>query len=166
MDNENIDNLENEEAPVEEAPKDYEAEANEFKDKFLRAHAEMENLRKRFNRERSEIAKYSKESLLKDFMRVYDAIEKSITMAKEHHPDDESFVSGLQMTEKMLLDILKQNGVEPIETENAVFDPNYHEALMQVKRDDLESGMVAQELEKGFMLHDRVLRPAKVMVSE
>ncbi|MEA2102835.1 MAG: nucleotide exchange factor GrpE [Thermodesulfobacteriota bacterium] len=140
-------------------------ELYEVKDKLLRAHAEMDNMKKRSERDRQAVVKYGRESLLKDFLRVYDAIEKSIAAAKQHHPDDHSFIDGLKMTEKMMLEVLKQNHVEPITTEDAVFDPNFHDAMMQVKRDDMEKGLVLDEVEKGFMLHERVLRPAKVTVS-
>jgi molecular chaperone GrpE len=137
----------------------------EFKDKYLRAYAEMDNMKKRMQREKQEIVKYGTEKLLRDFLLVYDAVEKSITMALELHPDDEDFIQGLRMTEKLLLETLKKNNVEPIETQNMPFDPNYHEAMMQVVKDDVEQGMVLDEIEKGFMVNERVLRPAKVTVS-
>jgi molecular chaperone GrpE len=85
--------------------------------------------------------------------------------AQELYPDDEPFITGLQMIERLLLETLKKHGVEPIQTRDIAFDPNVHEAMMQVSRPDLEPGMVADEIEKGFMLNDRVLRPAKVTVS-
>jgi molecular chaperone GrpE len=137
----------------------------EFKDKYLRAYAEMDNMKKRLQREKQEIVKYGTERLLRDFLLVYDAVEKSITMALDLHPDDEDFIQGLRMTEKLLLETLKKNNVEPIETQNMPFDPNYHEAMMQVAKDDVAQGMVVDEIEKGFLVHDRVLRPAKVTVS-
>ena len=137
----------------------------EFKDKYLRAHAEMDNMKKRMQRDKQDIVKFGTERLLRDFLLVYDAIEKSISMALELHPDDENFIQGLRMTEKLMLETLKKNHVEPIETDNMPFDPNYHDAMMQVQRDDIIKGMVVDEIEKGFMLHDRVLRPAKVTVS-
>ena len=137
----------------------------DFKDKYLRAHAEMDNMKKRMQRDKQDIIKFGTERLLKDFLLVYDAIEKSISMALELHPDDENFIQGLRMTEKLMLETLKKNHVEPIETENMPFDPNYHDAMMQVQRDDVVQGMVVDEIEKGFMVHDRVLRPAKVTVS-
>jgi len=138
---------------------------NEFKDKYLRAHAEMENMKKRMQREKQEIIKFGIERILREFLLVYDAIEKSISMALELHPDDENFIQGLRMTEKLMLETLKKNHVEPIETENMPFDPNYHEAMMQATCPDVVQGMVIDEIEKGFMLHERVLRPAKVSVS-
>lgn len=137
----------------------------EFKDKYLRAHAEMDNMKKRIQRDKQDIIKFGTERLLRDFLLVYDAVEKSISMALELHPDDENFIQGLRMTEKLMLETLKKNHVEPIETENMPFDPNYHEAMMQVQHDDVMQGMVVDEIEKGFMVHDRVLRPAKVTVS-
>jgi molecular chaperone GrpE len=85
--------------------------------------------------------------------------------AQELYPDDEPFITGLQMIERLLLETLKKHGVEPIQTTNVLFDPNIHDAMMQGTRPDLEPGMVADEIEKGFLLNDRVLRPAKVTVA-
>lgn len=141
------------------------ASVEEFRDKYLRALAEMENMKKRQQRQHSDVLKYGKEAVLKDFLLVYDAIEKSIQSAAGLYPDDDHFISGLRMTEKLLLETLKKHGVEPIQTAHKAFDPNYHDALMQVKRDDIEPGMVVEEIEKGFLLNDRVLRPAKVTVA-
>jgi molecular chaperone GrpE len=124
----------------------------------------MENMKKRQQRQYADVLKYGKESVLKDFLLVYDAIEKSIASALGLFPDDDNFIKGLRMTEKLMLETLKKHGAEPIQTTNVVFDPNYHEAMMQVVRDDLDHGMVADEIEKGFLLNDRVLRPAKVTV--
>ena len=142
------------------------AQVEEMKDKYLRAVAEMDNMKKRQHRHHQEILKYGKEAVLRDFLLVYDAVEKSITSAIELYPDDEHFIKGLRMTEKLLLETLKKHGVEPIKTTNVLFDPNFHEAMMQVKRGDLQPGMVADEIEKGFILNDRVLRPAKVTVAD
>ena len=140
------------------------AQVIEYKDKYMRAWAEMENLKKRQQKQYADVLKYGKENVLRDFLLVYDAIEKAISHAQETLPGDEHFIMGLRMTEKLMLETLKKHGVEPIQTANTVFDPNYHEALMQVMRDDLATGMVADEIEKGFLLNDRVLRPAKVTV--
>jgi molecular chaperone GrpE len=140
------------------------AQVLEFKDKYLRAMAEMENMKKRQQRQYAEVLKYGKEAVLKDFLLVYDAIEKSIASSLGLFPDDDNFIKGLRMTEKLMIETLKKHGVEPIQTMNVAFDPHFHEALIQVMRDDLEAGMVADEIEKGFLLNDRVLRPAKVTV--
>lgn len=165
MDGETARTEAEEEKNPQEEIQELKAQLEDFKDKYLRAHAEMDNMKKRMQRDKQEIIKFGTERLLKDFLRVYDAIEKSIAMALELHPDDENFIQGLRMTEKLMLETLKKNNVEPIETENMPFDPNYHDAMMQVQRDDVVQGMVVNEIEKGFMVHDRVLRPAKVTVS-
>jgi len=137
-----------------------------LKDKYLRTHAEMENIRKRLERERQEIIKFGKESLLRDMLVVYDAIEKAITTGKKLHPEDQNFIQGMEMIEKLFLEVLKQHNVEPIKAKGGVFDPMYHEAMLQIERDDMDAGRVADEIVKGFMLYDRVLRPAKVSVSK
>jgi len=158
--NESLEPVPEEQPSVEELK----AQVMEYKDKYMRAWAEMENLKKRQQKQYADVLKYGKENVLKDFLLVYDAIEKAISHAQETWPDDEHFIMGLRMTEKLMLETLKKHGVEPIQTANTAFDPNYHEALMQVMRHDLASGMVADEIEKGFLLNDRVLRPAKVTV--
>jgi len=173
------DAAQTDEAVVEEGNTEYQGQAlsiedeltklriemDEYKDRYLRAYAEMDNMKKRLAREKQEIIKYGTEKLLKDMLLIYDAIEKSLMAGMERHPEDEHFIQGLKMTEKLFLETLKKNNVEPIETQNVAFDPRYHDALMQVAAPDMEKGMVVNELEKGFMLHDRVLRPAKVTVS-
>jgi len=144
-----------------------EAQLDEMKDKYLRSLAEMENMKKRLQRERDNIVKYSTESLIKDFLRIYDAIEKSIQIAMELHPEDSKFIDGNRMVEKLFLETLKRHNVEPIEAKGMPFDPQYHEAMLHVDRDDvLIPGLVVDELEKGFMLHDRGLRPSRVTVSK
>jgi molecular chaperone GrpE len=134
-------------------------------DKYLRAYAEMDNMRKRMEREREDIVKYGKTSLLKDSLVVYDSIEKGILMGRESHFKKKDFIQGMEMMGKLFLEVLKRHSVEPIETKGVVFDPHYHEAMLQVDTGDMESGMVMEEFEKGFKIHDRVLRPAKVSVS-
>ncbi len=140
---------------------------DEMKDKYLRALAEMENMKKRLKRDRENIIKYGNEDLLKDMLRVYDSINKSVQVAKELHPDDSNFIEGLEMVEKLFIETLKRNHVEPIDSEKGTpFNPIYHEAMMQRADDDInEPDIVIDEFEKGFMLYDRVLRPAKVSVS-
>ena len=165
VDNETVQTAVDEEKGPEEEIQELNTQLAEFKDKYLRAHAEMDNMKKRMQRDKQDIIKFGSERLLRDFLLVYDAVEKSISIALELHPDDENFIQGLRMTEKLMLETLKKNHVEPIETVNMPFDPNYHEAMMQVQRDDVVQGMVVDEIEKGFMVHDRVLRPAKVTVS-
>lgn len=141
------------------------AQVEEYKDKYLRAYAEMDNMRKRLERDRQEFIKFGNERLLRDILLVYDAIHKSIATAEKLHPEDEPFIEGLRMIEKLFFETLKKYRVEPIQAQNMPFDPNYHDAFMQMNVEGVEPGMVVEEIEKGFMIHDRVLRPAKVTVS-
>ena len=140
---------------------------DEMKDKYLRSLAEMENMKKRFERDRENIFRYGNENLLKDLVRVYDSIDKSVQVAKDLHPDDINFIDGLEMVEKLFIETLKRHHIEPIDAKKGTpFDPNYHEAMLQRVDDDItQPDIVVDEFEKGFMLHDRVLRPAKVSVS-
>ena len=140
---------------------------DEMKDKYLRSLAEMENMKKRFERDRENIFRYGNENLLKDLVRVYDSIDKSVQVAKDLHPDDINFIDGLEMVEKLFIETLKRHHIEPIDAKKGTpFDPNYHEAMLQRVDDDFKQpDIVVDEFEKGFMLHDRVLRPAKVSVS-
>jgi molecular chaperone GrpE len=140
---------------------------DEMKDKYLRSLAEIENMKKRFQRDRENIHKYGNESLLSDMLRVYDSIDKSVQVAKDLHPEDTNFIGGLEMVEKLFIETLKRHHVEPIDAKKGTpFNPNYHEAMLQRVDDDITlSDIVVDEFEKGFMLYDRVLRPAKVSVS-
>lgn len=158
-----------EEEAKKEDPKETIQRLNEevalLNEKYLRAYAEMDNMRKRMERERQEILKYGKSSLLKDFLSVYDSIEKGILMGRESHSKKKDFIQGLEMIEKLFLEVLKRHSVEPIKTTGVAFDPHYHEAMLEIDRDDMKPGMIVEEFEKGFKIHDRILRPAKVSVS-
>jgi molecular chaperone GrpE len=140
---------------------------DEMKDMYLRSLAEMENMKKRFQRDRENLLRFANEGLLRDMLRVYDSIYKSVQVAKELHPEDTNFIEGLEMVEKLFIETLKRYHIEPINSMKGIpFDPNYHEAMLQRVDDDIKlSDIVVDEFEKGFMLHDRVLRPAKVSVS-
>ena len=149
---------------IEPSTDELKAQIEDLKDKYLRALAEMDNMKKRQQRQYADVLKYGKEAVLKDILLVYDAIEKSIASALGVFPDDDNFIKGLRMTEKLMLETLKKHGAEPIQTVNVAFNPHFHEAMAQVMRTDIEPGMVADEIEKGFLLNERVLRPAKVTV--
>jgi molecular chaperone GrpE len=164
-----------EEKPVEDqASEDLDNESqtlvrqlDEMKDKYLRSLAEMENMKKRFQRDCENIHKYGNEVLLSDLLRVYDSIDKSVQIVKELHPEDTNFIGGLEMVEKLFIETLKRHHVEPIDAKKGTpFNPNYHEAMLQKVDDDItKPDIVVDEFEKGFMLNDRILRPAKVSVS-
>jgi len=140
--------------------------AKENWDKFVRLQADFENARKRWERDRSDILKYAGEDLLVDFLNIVDDLERSLELSQQKHEDYTAFVKGVEMILAHFHDLIKKNGVKPIESEGKIFDPNFHEALMQVEKDDLPEHTIVEELQKGYLLNDRVIRTAKVKVSK
>ena len=138
-------------------------EAATNKDKYVRLFAEFDNARKRMEREKMEFAKYANEEILVDLLGLFDNLERSLHYAQEHKM--ENLTKGLEMVIKEAKEILRKYGVEPIEAEGKVFDPHRHEILMQEDNDELEEGTVLQELQKGYMMGEKVIRTAKVKVS-
>ncbi len=139
-------------------------ERDQFRDQFLRTAAEMENYRKRVNRERDEDRKYSKFSFISELLPAMDNLQRAIDSAA----NDEAaagLLQGVQMVLKQFEEILSRNGAEPIEAMGQPFDPNFHEAIQQRPTADVEPMTVVEVLERGIKLHDRVIRPSKVIVS-
>lgn len=141
-----------------------EKEAAENYDKYIRAVAELENVKKRLTREKMDTLKYGNERLLRDLLPFVDSINRALSQAGSGKGDIESFQEGLKMIEEQLTSCLKKHGVEQIECASKAFDPNVHEALYQVESDKHEHNEVVDELEKGYLLNGRLLRPAKVSV--
>jgi len=138
----------------------------EYQDKLLRAQADFDNLRKRLEKERLEFLKYANEGVLLELLNVLDDLERTINLAEDKHEDLNAFLKGVEMILAHLYDMLKQHGVKPIEAEGKVFDPHYHEALMQVENKDLPEHTIVEVLQKGYLMHERVIRTAKVKVSK
>jgi len=141
-------------------------EAAEHKDKFIRAFADLENARKRLEREKNEFIKYANEGLLVDFLNVLDNLELSVKAARERHEDYQAFLKGVEMVMAQVYDMLKKNGVRSIEAVGKKFDPYAHEILMQEETDSFEDGIVMEEFQKGYYLGGRVVRTAKVKVAK
>jgi molecular chaperone GrpE len=134
-------------------------------DLYLRSQAEIENLKKRFQKEKEGLIKFSTESLVKQLLPVADNLEKAL----EHAVDESSFNAlreGVELTLKGLRDTLKKVGVEEVQAIGEPFDPNFHEALCEQEDNCVQSGTVLQELQKGYVLNKRLLRPARVVVSK
>jgi len=137
----------------------------EAEDVRLRALAELDNSRKRLEREREDFRKFASEKVLGALLPVLDNLD----LALNHAPEDEAcknFVLGVDMTRKVFLDVLSASGLTPVGEAGEEFTPERHEALGQLDRDDLEPGTVAQVMQRGYLLNGRLLRPAKVMVSK
>ena len=138
-----------------------EKEAADNYDKYLRAIAELDNYRKRAARERTDIIKYGKEDIIKDILPFMDSLDRAL----EHDTGDiKAFKDGVALIREQLLGCLKKHGVEKIEAAGKDFDPNFHEALMQTESDQHEDNKIVSEMEKGYLLNGRLLRPSRVCV--
>ena len=142
-----------------------ERQAQENHERFLRAAAELDNFRKRKEREVSDLRKYANQTLLRELLGVVDNLERALAASQENG-EPEGLTEGVEMTLKELLKIFEQFHVKPIESLQQPFDPNLHEAVMQEPSDAFPANTVLKELQKGYMLRDRLLRPAMVVVSK
>lgn len=147
------------------ALKEQAAKAQENWDKFVRLQADFENTRKRWERDRDEFTRYANETVLCDLLNIIDDLERSVELSQQKHEDYTAFLKGVEMILAHVHDLLKKNKVCCMKSKGKCFDPNVHEALMQVERDDLPENTVVEEMQKGYMIGDRVLRTAKVQVS-
>jgi molecular chaperone GrpE len=151
------------EETLKERLQEKEKEAAENYDKYLRAAAELDNFRKRAARDKIDAIKYGNEQLLKDLLPLTDAMERALQQS-EKSCDFDAFRKGLEMLRSQLVSCLGRHGVEAIECLRKPFDPNLHEAMMQVEGSGHEDNEIVDELEKGYLLNGRLLRPAKVSV--
>jgi len=146
------------------------AEAADLKDRLLRAHAEVENIRKRSEREKEETAKYAVTRFARDIVNVGDNFQRAIDAvpagAAEQDPALKSFLEGVTMTERELLNVLERYGIKRVQPVNEPFNPHLHQAVMEIARTDVPNGTVVQVFQPGFMIEDRVLRPAMVGVAK
>lgn len=147
------------------------ARANENYDKFVRANAEMDNLRKRVERDVANAHKYALEKFSKDLLAVRDSLELGLAAAQkkaEANPDDEELVSviqGVEMTGKMLADVMSRYNIEQIDPTGEAFNPDQHEA-MAMQESDQAPNTVITTMQKGYSLNGRLLRPAMVVVAK
>jgi len=135
-------------------------------DKMLRNQADLENIRKRLERDKQEFVKFANEGLILDLLNVLDDLGRSVDLAESGKEDLPAFIKGVEMILAHLYEMLKNHGVKPIEAEGKMFDPNFHEALMQVEDKKLPEHTIIEVLQKGYLMHGRVLRTAKVKVSK
>ena len=135
----------------------------DLEDRVKRQMAEFENFRKRTDKEKSQMFDMGAKSVIEKILPVIDNFERGLSNIPEG--SDEAFVSGMQMIYKQMTDELDKIGVKPIEAVGQPFDPNFHNAVMQVESEEYESGTVAQELQKGYMYHDTLVRPSMVGVT-
>ncbi len=141
-------------------------EAKENYDRFLRVSAEFENFKKRMAREKEDHRKYANETLLKALLPVVDNLERAIEAAGTESLAEDPFVKGVKLTLAEILKVFETFSVRPISALREPFDPVYHQAVMQEASDTHPDNTVVQELQKGYLIHDRLLRPAMVVVSK
>jgi molecular chaperone GrpE len=139
-------------------------ELADMKDRYLRTVAEMDNMRKRLEREKADFIKFSNESILKDMIPVLDSLDKAVPGEQGLDPAVKSYREGVLMVQKQFLQTLAKHGLEPVEARDKPFDPNFHQAIQRIESGDVTTETVAAEFAKGYVLNGRLLRPSMVSV--
>ena len=153
-----------EESETEDPMAGLQADLDRFRDLALRSQADFENYKKRCAREKEEAIKYANNSLLQRLVAIIDNFELGLAAAKEQG-EQSPIYSGMVLVQKQLNDLLAENGLQPIEAEGKPFDPNLHEAIAHEPSDEVPEGTVLRQVSRGYRIKDRLLRPAKVVVS-
>ena len=149
---------------LQEKVEKLEEELKQSEDKYLRLYAEFENFKRRKNKEIETNNVYKSQKVITEILPSLDNLERALQV-KSDNEEIKSLLKGVEMVYEGLLNVLKAEGVELIETENAQFDPNYHHAVMQEEDSEKESGAILDTFQKGYKLKDRVIRPAMVKVN-
>lgn len=139
-------------------------EVDEWKNRYLRAQADIENLRRRTKEEKEKALKYSTQSLMEALLPVIDNFERALNIEAKSE-EASSILEGVHMVYEQLLSALEKEGMEVIPAKGEIFDPHVHQAVMQVEEEEFASGEIVEELQKGYKLKDRVLRPSMVKVN-
>lgn len=134
-------------------------------EQYLRTLADMENLRKRTQREKEELAKFANENILREILPVIDNLERAVEHAEQAESNDGLF-EGVQMTLTQFSQLLGKFGVESVEAVGQIFDPAYHQAMGQMESEEHPVNTVVQQMQKGYQLNERLLRPAFVMLAK
>jgi len=140
-------------------------------EKLLRSMAEMENQRRRFEKEKQEAFEFGGFNFAAESLSLIDNIDRAIISFKndeslKNNEDLNKIIDGIEIVKKDLISIFKRNGIETIECINKKFDPNFHQAMLEVENNTKEAGTVVQEIQKGYMMKDRLLRPSLVGVAK
>ncbi len=143
---------------------EFEAEIAELQQRVLRVQADYDNFRRRSREERESAAKYRSQPFIEGLLPVLDNFERAL-LVKPEQDETKSLLQGMEMVYRQMLDVLNNEGVEVIETVGQKFDPQIHQAVMQVEEEGFESNQIVEELQKGYKLKDRVIRPSMVKVN-
>ena len=146
------------------------SEIAELKDRLLRTHADMDNIRKRSEKEKADAHKYAVSKFARDMIEVGDNFQRAIETvpagAAEQNPALKSFLDGVTMTERELINTLERHGIKRIDPNGQIFNPHLHQAVMEAQNLEVPAGTVTQVYQLGYMIDDRVLRPAMVVVAK
>lgn len=153
-----------EEKKTAAAPSDSER-VQEAERQVLRAHAELENFRKRMQRDSDQQLKYANLPLMRELLDVVDNLNRAMEVGRGDAASGAALLSGVEMVSQQLSAVLEKFGCKQVEALGNTFDPNFHEAISQTASDEYAAGVVAQEVAVGYVLHDRVVRPSSVIVS-
>ena len=158
-----------ENAPVKE--ESVEDKLKVVEEKLLRTLADMENQRRRFEKERQEAFEFGGFNFAKESLSLLDNVDRAIISFKndenlKNNKDLDKIINGIEIVKKDLVSIFKKNDIEAIECTNKKFDPNFHQAMLEIEDNTKDSGTVVQEIQKGYMMKDRLLRPSLVSVTK
>lgn len=140
-------------------------EAKDNYDRFVRVSAEFENYKKRASREMSEFKKYANEMMVRALLPVVDNLERAIESSGDDERANSCVVEGIEMTLKEILKILDHFGIKQVESLGQPFNPEFHEAILREESDEYPENTVIKELQKGYLMHERLIRPAMVVIS-
>lgn len=147
-----------------------EGQIADLTDRLLRSHAEMDNIRKRTEKEKSDTQKYAVTRFASDVLAIGDNLQRAMTAvaagAAENDPALKTLLDGVAMTEREFLNVLSRHGIKPIEASGGAFNPHLHQAVMEQQNPEVAAGAVLQVLQEGYTIEDRVLRPAMVVVAK
>jgi molecular chaperone GrpE len=139
-------------------------EKNALQDRLLRTAAEFDNYRRRMDRERRELSEYAATDILTDLLPIVDNFERALQTPAT--PDTEAIRKGIELIHRQMLDVLRKRGVKPIDALGTDFDPNFHQAVIHEPSDSHREGEVMEELQRGYLIGERLLRPAMVKVAK
>ncbi len=153
-------------AEAEETLKKLQEEAEKAKDQYLRTLADLENTRKRLHREKEEFARYATESVVRELLPIVDSLDHAL-VAVDKQSDPQAVIKGVHLIYRQLLGVLAKEGVKRIPTVGELFDPNHHEAVAHVDATDgQKDNQIVEEVQVGYMMNDRLIRPAMVKVAK
>ena len=169
VEDENPQEEKNENVDLADSQVDLEAKVKELQEEQLRIYADFENTKKRLNREKDQALEYAYEKIAKDLLPSIDTLEMALKTIKESDSTQSEILAkmqeGISLTLDNLLKALAKHGIEPIDTQGE-FDPNFHDAIMQVESENHKAGQIVAEMQKGYKYKERVLRPSMVSIAK